>query len=302
MKCQCKKILGAFFSRLLFFVHGSFMVVLVVLHKQDTTYLLLLIGLFLLFIEMIVTLKMTRHGEWKWFSPMVFLYLCSVVPPFFLMELGSLEYRKNITNLTDPECNAPNYKEYSTAVQCLEEATILVLIIGRWMMPRGKMSRDQLAQLLLIYLALGADIVDILELMKEPSIKTNTAVIVVGLCLFTLAVLQFTIVLTQTSSYSPPEKEDTEQSWASSKVKNCILYCYTSEIANIMTSVVMQDGPFLMYRLYLVTRKGVFNQSMTFFICKNILAVIIQVYRAVVFICDENKKRKKLEQAHVNLE
>ncbi|XP_066428798.1 transmembrane protein 26-like [Eleutherodactylus coqui] len=302
MKCQCRKILGAIFSRLFFVLHGTIMVGVAVAFTKDKTYLILLSGIVLLFIEMIVTLKMTRHGEWKWFSPMVFLYLCSIIPSIFVMELKSLEFRKNITNLTNSECKESDYKELSTVIQCVEELTILVLILGRWMMPRGNMSRDQLAQLLLIYLALGADILDILELMKEPSIKTNTAVIVVGLCLFTLAVLQFTIVLTQTSSYSPPETEDTEQSWASSKVKNCILHCCSSDVTQMMTSVVMQDGPFLIYRLYLVTREDVFNESMLFFICKNILAVIIQVYRAVVFICDENKKRKKLKQAHVNLE
>ncbi|XP_066428799.1 transmembrane protein 26-like [Eleutherodactylus coqui] len=304
MKCQCRKILGAFYSRLLFFLHGIIMVALTVHYTEDKTYLVLFSGIVLLFIEMIVTLKMTRHGEWKWFSPMVFLYLCSVVPSIFVMELKSLEFRKNITNLTNSECKESDYKKLSTEMQSAEELTILVLILARWMMPRGKMSRDQLAQLLMIYLALGADILDILELMKEPSIKTSQTIAVVGLCLFTLAVLQFTIVLTQTSSYSPPETEDTEQSRSSSdeRVKSCILNCCTSEVSNMMTSVVMQDGPFLIYRLYLVAREDVFADSITFFICKNILAVIIQVYRAVVYICDENKKRKKLKQAHVNLE
>lgn len=303
MKCKCMKIPAAIFSRLLFALHGAIMVRLVVMYTEDDNYWILVSGILLLFIEIIVTLKMTKHGEWKWFSPMVFLYLCTVIPSVFVMELFSLELRKNITNLTNPECTENDYKEYSTEVQGMEELTILVLIIGRWLMPRGKMNRDQLAQLLLLYLALGADILDILELIKEPSVKTNTTITVVGLCLFTWAVMQFTLILTQSMSSSSLDTEVDGQFQSSSGVKNCILsLCCTSEVWSVMATVGMQDGPFLIYRLYLVTREGVFNESMVFFICKNILAVIIQVYRIVVFLCNENRKRKKFKEYHINLE
>ncbi|XP_040283491.1 transmembrane protein 26-like [Bufo bufo] len=303
MKCNCMKILAAILSRLLYALHGGIMIFLTVFITNDFFYCTLFIGIVLLFIEMIVTLKMTKYGEWKWFSPMVFLYLCSVIPSIFVMELENLEVRMNITNVTHPECTDNNYTEYSKEVQSMEELTILVLIVGRWLMPRGKMTRDQLAQLLLIYLALGADMLDILELMKEPSVKTSTAITVVGLCLFTWAVMQFTLVLTQTFPVSSPDKEDEVRFHSSSEIKNCMRsLCCTSEVWNVIIMVGMQDGPFLIYRLYLVTMEGVFNDSMTFFICKNILSVIIQIYRIIVFLCDENHKRKKFKQSHMNLE
>ncbi|CAN2388225.1 Transmembrane protein 26-like [Pristimantis euphronides] len=299
MRCQCMKILEAIFSRLLFAVHGMFMVAVMISYTDNMYYIILLSGVGLLFIEMIVTLKVTKSGEWKWFSPMVFLYLCTIVPSFFVIELHGLEVRMNVTNQTNSECSESEYQKFSKEVQSVEELTILVLIIGRWLMPRGKMNRDQLAQLLLIYLALGADMLDILELMKEPSVKTNKSVTVIGLCLFTWALMQFTIVLIQTVPSSSIEKVDNERPQSSTEVKKCVLYCFASEVANLMISVVMQDGPFLIYRLYLVTREGVFNDSMIFFISKNILAVAIQVYRAVVFLCNENQKRKK--QSQINL-
>ncbi|XP_075697065.1 transmembrane protein 26-like [Rhinoderma darwinii] len=300
---KCLKILAAIFSRLLFALHGAIMVILVIIYMEDNTYWILSIGILLLFLEIIVTLKMTKNGEWKWFSPMVFLYLCTIIPSIFVMELNNLEYKRNLTNLSNAECTESLYHEISTDVQSAEELTILVLIIGRWLMPRGKMNRDQLAQLLLTYLALGADILDILELMKEPSVKTNRTITVVGLCLFTWAVMQFTLVLTQTLPTSSSHTEVDQQTHSSSGVKNCILsLCCTSEVWSIMVTVGMQDGPFLIYRLYLVTREGVFNDSMTFFICKNILSVIIQVYRVVVYLCNEHCKRNKCKQSHINLE
>ncbi|XP_069598950.1 transmembrane protein 26-like [Ranitomeya imitator] len=303
MKSKCLKILAAIFSRLLFAFHGLVMVALTADETKNDYYLVLIGGIFLLFIEMAVTLKMTKNGEWKWFSPMVFLYLCTVIPSVFGIELKNLNLRMNVTNLTDTKCTENDQQEFSKMVQGAEELTILVLIIGRWLMPRGKMSRDQLAQLLLMYLALGADILDILELIKEPSVKTNETITVVGLCLFSWAIMQFTLVLTQSLSFPSPDAEVYGQLRSPSGVKNCILsLCCTTEVWSVLIAVGMQDGPFLIYRLYLVTREGVFNESMMFFISKNILSVIIQVYRVVVFLGNQKRKRKKMKTSHVNLE
>ncbi|KAM3921487.1 transmembrane protein 26-like [Leptodactylus fuscus] len=269
--------------------------------KEDNCYWIFLSGIILLSFEMFVTLKKTRNGEWKWFSPMVFLYLCTVIPSVFVMELEHLEVRMN-TTLTDPHCAEGEYKQITTEVQCVEELTILVLILGRWMMPRGKMSREQLAQLLLLYLALGADILDILELMKEPSVKTNKTITVVGLCLFSWAIMQFTLVLTQTWSSSSKTEYD-ERDHSLPAVKNCLLsLCCNSEVWRMIIMVSMQDGPFLGYRLYLVSREGVFNESTIFFICKNILSIILQVYMLVVFFCNEYHKRKRFKQSYINCE
>ncbi|XP_073441512.1 transmembrane protein 26-like [Dendrobates tinctorius] len=302
MKNKCLKILAAIFSRLLFALHGFIMVALAVILTSDYYYWILLCGIILLFMEMIVTLKLTKNGEWKWFSPMVFLYLCTVIPSVFVMEFTNLKIRMNVT-VTNTELEEIDFKDFPKLVQGMEELIILVLIIGRWLMPRGKMSRDQLAQLLLMYLALGADILDILELMKEPSVKTNETITVVGLCLFSWAIMQFTLVLTQSLSFPSPDAEVYGQLRSSSAVKNCATsICCTTEVWSVLIAVGMQDGPFLIYRLYLVTREGVFNDSMMFFISKNILSVIIQVYRVGVFLGNQNRKRKKMKQSHVNLE
>ena len=81
---------------------------------------------------------------------------------------------------------------------------LIVLVLGRWLMPKGDMSRDQLSQLLMVYVGLGADILDIFDTFKEPEVKTNQAVIIVGLALFSWALMQFPLVLTQTR---PPQEQ-----------------------------------------------------------------------------------------------
>ncbi|XP_075045698.1 transmembrane protein 26-like [Mixophyes fleayi] len=307
MKGLYCKILSALFSRLFFSIHGTIMVIIATLVKENRFYLILLTGIILLFIEMAVTLTETKKGEWKWFSPMVFLYLCTVLPSIFVMELALLEGRivnnsTIIDNSTNTKCNDSNdseYNEYSTEIQAMEEMLILVLVVGRWLMPKGDMNRDQLCQLLLMYIALGADILDILQLIKEPTVNTNWTVTIVGLCLFSWAIMQFTLVLTQTQSL-PPQKTKVDEELHSPPDINRIglISCYQSEVWSWITTVAMQDGPFLVYRIYLATAKSVFNDSMTFFICKNFLTVIIQVYRIILFMCKEKRKRKKFQQTN----
>lgn len=173
----------------------------------------------------------------------------------------------------------------------------MVLVIGRWLMPKGHLSRDQLCQLLLTYIALGADILDVLQLIKETKINTNKSVTIVGLCLFSWAILQFTIVLTQTAS---PTSQTTSQSHSTTDRKRPSLPpCCSNEVWSVIITIGMQDGPFLVYRVYLATAQGVFNDSMTFFICKNALTVIIEIYRVAIFLGKDRCKRKTLQHTAV---
>lgn len=48
----------------------------------------------------------------------------------------------------------------------------------------------------------------------------------------------------------------------------------------------MQDGPFLTMRLYLLTVEEAVNHMMIFFTCKNMLIMLLQMYRLFV-ICIE---------------
>ena len=45
-------------------------------------------------------------------------------------------------------------------VVMIEQLLLFVLILGRWMLPKGKISRDELSQLLLVYIGMAADIIE----------------------------------------------------------------------------------------------------------------------------------------------
>ncbi|MEE6483861.1 hypothetical protein FKM82_013676 [Ascaphus truei] len=292
MTCISRMLLSAIISRIIFTAHGVLLVWRVVDVKKDQHYWLLLIGLTLLYVEMTVTLTHTRKGEWKWFSPMVFLYLCTAIPSIFLLELDLLQVRILLSNSSisaEDLAEQMNIPKSSQWLEGLEQIMILVLVIGRWLMPKGEMNRDQLSQLLLVYIGLGADIIDILQIFKEPTVATDCNITIVGLALFSWALLQFTMVLTQTESsesssadiFHPDKHESGDSSWC------------TNDVWSLIITVGMQDGPFLIYRLYLMIKKGVQNEMMIFFACKNMLTVMIEIYRIAVVQCARNHHRNK---------
>ncbi|KAI4874549.1 hypothetical protein NFI96_029025 [Prochilodus magdalenae] len=289
--CKALNILLALLSRFLFAVHGIVTVWRVVVVKGEPSYWLLLTGVALLGVEMAVTIKCTRNAEWKWFSPMVFLYLSTVIPSIWFLELNLLQSKLPI-NSSSPDLHLLSHIPIAAGLveldpenwaAGLEQTMLIVLVLGRWLMPKGDMSRDQLSQLLMVYVGLGADILDIFDTFKEPEVKTNHAVIIVGLSLFSWALMQFPLVLTQTSPSKPHGDSQTPEErtlpgflpWASSS-------CCSSEVWSLLLTVGLQDGPFLVYRLYLMIRENVLNQLMIFFTCKNILIVMLELYRICV--------------------
>ncbi|KAK9970754.1 hypothetical protein ABG768_026670 [Culter alburnus] len=287
--CRVLNILLALLSRFLFAVHGILTVWRVVEVTGEPSYWLLLTGVALLGVEMAVTIKYTRNAEWKWFSPMVFLYLSTVIPSVWFLELNLLQSNLPINSTTnsDPQFFSQIPLTMGLAeldpenwVEALEQTMLIVLVLGRWLMPKGDMSRDQLSQLLMVYVGLGADILDIFDTFKEPQVKTKQAVIIVGLSLFSWALMQFPLVLTQTSR--PKVQEEDQPEAAQHGRAGWTVSCCSSEVWSLLLTVGMQDGPFLIYRLYLMIRENVLNQLMIFFTCKNILIVLLEAYRICV--------------------
>lgn len=179
----------------------------------------------------------------------------------------------------------------------LEQTMLIVLVLGRWLMPKGDMSRDQLSQLLMAYVGLGADILDIFDTFKEPEIKTNRVVVIIGLALFSWALMQFPMVLTQTQ---PPKDEPQQGSLCG--ISCCpsapvvLTSCCSSEVWSLLLTVGLQDGPFLLYRLYLMVQEQVLNQLMIFFTCKNILIVLLELYRIFVVQCKQPEEESGKER------
>ena len=62
--------------------------------------------------------------------------------------------------------NIPIPVDDDTLVVIIEQFLMLILIIGRWMLPKGDLTRDQLSQLLLVYIGTAADIIEFFDSFK----------------------------------------------------------------------------------------------------------------------------------------
>lgn len=65
-----------------------------------------------------------------------------------------------------------------------------------------------------------------------------------------------------------------------------LLTKHSTDIWNIVEALFIQDGPFLVVRLTVMTYFDVFHQMLVFFAIKNFLVVILNLYRLVV-ICQD---------------
>lgn len=69
------------------------------------------------------------------------------------------------------EINIPINLTSDEWIRTLEQLLLLILILGRWFLPKGKLTHDQLSQLLLVYIGTAADIVEFFEAFKEEKVS-----------------------------------------------------------------------------------------------------------------------------------
>ncbi|KAM7542016.1 hypothetical protein Aperf_G00000019370 [Anoplocephala perfoliata] len=76
-------------------------------------------------------------------------------------------------------------------IRILEQLLLLSVIVGRWLLPRLGISRDQLSQLLLINIGNAADILELFEAFNEEAVRMNSSLRICILCLWQASLLQF---------------------------------------------------------------------------------------------------------------
>lgn len=73
---------------------------------------------------------------------------------------------------------------------------------------------------------------------------------------------------------------------SSKQVFRLLLCRHSADLWNIGISLFIQDGPFLVVRVILMGHFDVITQMLVFFTAKNILIVMLQLYRLVVLSLD----------------
>ncbi|XP_032347360.1 transmembrane protein 26 isoform X1 [Camelus ferus] len=323
-------LLNALATRLLFVLHSLVGVWRVTEVKKEPWYWLLALLNLLLFLETALTLKFKRGRGYKWFSPAILLYLISIVPSLWLLEMhhetqycssqseGMLQNTSskedfNQTLMSSEQTNGADdlietVRDFSLYIKgfskspfhlakvfvnnlstvCekvwtlgLHQTFLLMLIIGRWLLPiGGGITRDQLSQLLLMFVGTAADILEFTsETLEEENVRNSPALVYAILVIWTWSMLQFPLDLAVQHIVCPLSV--TTRGFPSQ------FFCqYSADLWNIGISIFIQDGPFLVVRLILMTYFKVINQMLVFFAAKNFLVVVLQLYRLVVLALD----------------
>ena len=84
----------------------------------------------------------------------------------------------------------------------VELSFMFIIILGRWILPKGNISHSALSQLLLVYLSLASDILDLLTLFNEKEIYLSPTMVYTVLLVFSLCMFQFALNLTATRGRS----------------------------------------------------------------------------------------------------
>ncbi|XP_050412256.1 transmembrane protein 26 [Patella vulgata] len=286
--------------RLLFVCHGMLTIWRVCLVTKDDKYWYLGCVLGLLVVELAITLGLKGGKEWKWFCPSVFIYLMCIVPAIWFLELYEMEkrlsYREESTNTSLVAYNETMEEMSATLgsvlgvkfeiripillssdewIRTLEQVLLLILIIGRWLLPKGKLTHDQLSQLLLVYIGTAADIVEFFEAFKEEKVRNNQLLCMIILGIWSLSLIRFSLVLTASRSRQDytglvPMTPEVEKG------------CCSADVYGIIISILLQDAPFLVLRMLLIFKYNVLSYTNMFFTSKNTIVITLLVYRLVV--------------------
>ncbi|XP_059179861.1 transmembrane protein 26-like [Centropristis striata] len=260
-----------------------------------------------LVVEMIITLRRRKGKDYKWFSPPIFLFLISIIPSIWILEL---HHQQN--KASDPQCKKLNswdnlrkvitvnetlgnqtyqnyLKNFNTVLSnvcsddwilALHQILLILLIIGKWLLPLGGgVTRDELSQLLLIFVGTAADILEFTSETLSDVKENSPQLVYIILAVWTWSMLQFPLHLAVVNSKPDSEGEPGVQ-------KVSLLTKHSTDMWSIVEALLIQDGPFLAVRLTVMTYFDVFHQMLVFFAIKNFLVVILNFYRLVV-ICQD---------------
>ncbi|XP_018354157.1 PREDICTED: transmembrane protein 26 [Trachymyrmex septentrionalis] len=304
----------AIITRLVFASHGFIAIWQVTTFKKNPYFWYLSCPILLLFFEGIFTLTIKENQEWKWFCPSVFLYLSSVVPAIWLLELDKVDIRlksrgtninvsenidlsnlaaddlKHLEEALGVDIRLPDIQiSTETWVTLIEQFLMLILIIGRWMLPKGDLTRDQLSQLLLVYIGTAADIIEFFDSFKEDRIAKEPVLVYLTLGIWAWSLTQFTVVLTATKS----RKSRLSSGSVIRKKVRTETSCCSIDVWGIALNMILQDGPFLAFRLILIIHYQIVSYMNIFFTCKNTLVILLQLYRLYVVQTENKSKRNK---------
>nr|KAG5704120.1 hypothetical protein BaRGS_009650 [Batillaria attramentaria] len=135
------------------------------------------------------------------------------------------------------------------------------------------MSRYQLSKLLYMFISMASDMMEIFFLFDEENVRRDPGLTFVILFIWSISLFQLAINLTATKSITLNDKRYD----FCSAVKR-------TEIWGLLVTFFLQDGPFLVVRLYALICYETYTYTIIFFTCKNMLNASLCIYRFIILV------------------
>eukprot|EP00794_Sanderia_malayensis_P015376 gene15376-16956_t len=201
-------LLKSLWTRILFFAHGFFSIYLASMYFGNSLIWIISLGMVFLLIEMFYTLKVRKGQEYKYFWPSGFLYIITIAPIIWIFDMEALDLLEFSASAKHNKFMGMSKEDVARLI--FELGLIFGIILGRWLMPRGKLTRDQLSALLLGYVGTAADIVELkVETEIEESGKVPIKMAVLGA--YTWSLFQFTLMTTATQKGKEQEEQEARE-------------------------------------------------------------------------------------------
>ncbi|XP_072020431.1 uncharacterized protein [Amphiura filiformis] len=190
------------------------------------------------------------------------------------------------------------------ALLAFEQLLVVLLVLGRWFLPRGGLTREKLSDMLFTFVGMGLDILEFLQTgLTVDEIACNAGQSIVVLGISALSLFQFTIDLDLFIGFYHTKKRMQKRKMGDSNSGTC---CSSNpEVRTILMNMFLQDAPFLGFRLYLITtfeHDIDDQQSLIFFMIKNVLVLALQSYRLWIVLRNVSISSRKLERMIDNAE
>lgn len=173
----------------------------------------------------------------------------------------------------------------------IEVTFLMIIIVGRWLLPKGKISRSALSQLLLVYLSLASDMIDLLSIFQEDQVIKDFRMVYIILAVFSWSTFQFCLNLVasrgRTFRFDSDNQSQTfhltykyqQRRSNPPRIRSTCQKLVSSELPSIFITILMQDLPFLIIRFIAVIHFQVQSYTTIFFTCKNLIILFLQFYR-----------------------
>ncbi|XP_033760018.1 transmembrane protein 26-like [Pecten maximus] len=289
-RAEKMNISKALFVRFLFCLHNFVAIWRTISVIGDPLYWIYCSAYLLVIVETVYCLKTRKGKEHSWISLCTFVFTIINVPCIWRLELDKINGTPD-RNISTAEALDLLYGDGISAsltdetwVFTIEQTFLLLIIFARWILPKGRLTRDKLSQLLFVFLSKASDVTDFFQLFDENQVKRDDVVVYSILSIWTLSVLQFSLVLTETKDNPTGSDEN--------RIKTGMMNtCLETDVWSNIVSLVMEEIPFFVVRMYAIATYNLVTYSIIFFAAKNMLMITMLAYRLFSVFNDVRETR-----------